>query len=303
VTAIAAGASPESLGWESRRLWSLLDMMNFVLKTFVGALGIIDQEIGVFQLRVRTSTALIQVVSDEDKARIQQNLKFVSDVCRRMALQGAENRLERIATAFRIGNCTYIQVVQELDVLKQAIDDDIQYERFYHYPHALGESVLRVQVDWAPTIQSFPSGQVQSEIEAGVDCYALGQPTAAIFHFMRVAEYGLRALAHERGIRLVKNKPVEWAMWSDILKEIEKAKIAIEQKTAGPKKDAALDFYSGALAHFNGFKDQYRNMVMHVRKIYEPWEAEMAMRHVRDFMNKLSTKIGEGTKRPLGWGI
>jgi hypothetical protein len=64
-----------------------------------------------------------------------------------------------------------------------------------------------------------------------------------------------------------------------------------KQSSRGPKKAAELDFYSGALHHFAGFKDMYRDSVMHVRREYEDWEGEMAMRHVRDFMNKLSTKM------------
>jgi hypothetical protein len=72
-------------------------MMNFVLKSFLGALRLIDQEIGVCAMRMETGPALIPLISDEDKTRIKQNLEFVSVTCRRMGLQGAENRLERIA--------------------------------------------------------------------------------------------------------------------------------------------------------------------------------------------------------------
>jgi hypothetical protein len=274
-------------------------MMNFALGAFVWALKTIDQEIRVCSSNTLQGTLLL---IEADRIRISENFKFIAQTCRNLSLQAAEHRLDRLAIELG-ASPNYPSLAKEFVALREAIEDDIQYERFYHYPRALSLLPISVQGDWAPTLAAFPSKGIKDEIESGVDCYALDHPTAAIFHFMRVAEHGLRALAYERGVRLVKNKPVEWATWGDILKEIEKAKVAIEQKTAGPKKDAALDFYSGALAHFNGFKDQYRNMVMHVRRIYEPWEAEMAMRQVRDFMNKLSSKIGESTKRPLKWGI
>lgn len=273
-------------------------MMNFILKAFLWAYRIIDQEI-----QVTTARALSGVleIGDEDRTRILENLKFVAEQCRRLRLTGADNRLERITLAFRRGT-NYAELAQELKVLKESMDDDIQYERFYHYPKEAGNLFLRYQADWEPTLRSFPSADVKFEIESGMQCYALGQPTAAIFHFMRVAEHGLRALARERRVQLGRKKPIEWATWNELILKVEKAAKTIAQKRrAGPKKDAALNFYSGAIANFNGFKDQYRNSTMHVRKEYKSSEAEAAMRKVRDFMNELSAKIGEATKGSLRW--
>ena len=97
--------------------------------------------------------------------------------------------------------------------------------------------------------------------EAG-SCYSTCLYTACIFHLMRVAEYGSRALAHERGVT-IKNKPLEWAQWGSIIVEIEKKILPIETKAqAGPEKDAALQFYHGGLADLRAFKDIYRNPAM-----------------------------------------
>jgi hypothetical protein len=73
---------------------------------------------------------------------------------------------------------------------------------------------------------------------------------------MRVAEHGLRALARERRIK-IKNRPIEWATWQDIIKELKKAHEAIGQGRAGPKKDADLAFYSGVIADLDAFKDEF----------------------------------------------
>jgi len=67
----------------------------------------------------------------------------------------------------------------------------------------------------------------------------------------------------------------------------------------GQKRDAARDFYSGAVHHFEGFKDKYRNAVMHMRRNYDELDALRSVNQVRDFMNGLSTKIGEKTRRPI----
>ena len=122
---------------------------------------------------------------------------------------------------------------------------------------------------------------------------------------MRTAEHGLRALARERRITLPKDKPVEWGTWQDILNQIDdgvngNGGIAKTTKS-GAAKDEALAFYNGALGHFLAFKDQYRNMVMHVRERYEEWQGEIALNHLRDFMNGLSLKLSEKTKQPIRW--
>jgi hypothetical protein len=284
--------------WHSRRLWSLLDMMNFVLSSFIGALKLLDQEIALSG--VRSGNGIVPIELDAaDKDRATNILKFVTDTCRRMSLQGAENRLERITVLMRTGT-NYAALHTALKVLRESIEDDVKYERFYHYPKEAGNLSLRTDADWNKTLLAFPSKDMYFEIHSGMDCMALQHPTSAIFHFMRVAEFGLRALAKERRVKLPKH-PIEWATWQDLIREIDNQVKKFANTARGSKKDDALGFYSGAIAHFTGFKDQYRNSVMHVRKAYLQADAEMAMRQVRDFMNGLSEKIGEQTKGPIKW--
>jgi hypothetical protein len=140
---------------------------------------------------------------------------------------------------------------------------------------------------------------LRKEIEEGVDCYALEHNTASVFHMMRVAEIGMRALARERKVSFPRH-PLEWAGWQQILDETERrAKSATQGMSPGPKKDAMLAFYSGTIGQLHGFKDTYRNVVMHVRRNYDELEALRAINQVRDFMNGLSAKIGERTRGPI----
>jgi hypothetical protein len=67
--------------------------------------------------------------------------------------------------------------------------------------------------------------------------------------------------------------------------------------------DAALAFYRGALGEFEGFKDAYRNNVMHARKSYNEHEALALLNHVRDFMERLAAKIDETAKKQIRWGV
>ena len=158
-------------------------------------------------------------------------------------------------------------------------------------------SIQSFKHDWSDALSKFQS--CRDDALSGVDCYALKQYTASVFHMMRVAELGLRALARERQVTFPKH-PLEWADWQNILEQTElKARAATNGLPRGPRKDAMQAFYSGAIAQVHGFKDTYRNVVMHVRRSYDELDALRAINQVRDFMNGLAAKIGEKTRRPI----
>jgi hypothetical protein len=284
--------------WEHlpRGLMSLLDMINFVLLDFSVAYRALDQEIAFAAANAQS----LRPLTDDDLNRITGNLQWISDVSHRLALSHSNARLSRTLGAirkFKIFPITYKEINDQLIILKEAIDDDIRIVHFFHHPPEKAELLLRFEIEWRPTISAFRS--TRDEIIDAIDCYAMGHGTASVFHMMRVAELGLRALARERGVTFSK-KPLEWANWQEILEQTEaKTRAATKGMAPGPAKDAAAAFYSGAIGQMHAFKDTYRNVTMHVRKRYDELDALRAINQVRDFMNGLSSKIDEKTSRPI----
>jgi hypothetical protein len=192
----------------------------------------------------------------------------------------------------------------ELNTRSRALRDAVQAELkqylYYQYPKQKGDKLRAWRDDWKAALTAFPS--ISNEVFCAIDCYALGHDTASVFHSMRVAEHGLRALAKERRVKLPKNKQIEWATWQDIIKALDSEITIIGGKKAGAAKDAALEFYSGARADLNGFKDEYRNLVMHVRATYDEHQALRALTKVHAFMERLAVKIDhKGTR--IRWGL
>jgi hypothetical protein len=277
-------------------------MINFQISSILTILKFLRLDNGHCMGAAATEGGISQLVSEAQAKIFKNHFDYIAAQCAKLLLERADSRIARMAGLFQ-RRFSYAELSIELGALYEAIEDDLQFERFYHYQRQKGFLLLKLPGDWATTIKAFPSTRL--EIEDAVDCFASDHPTASVFHLMRIAEYGLRALARERKISLPKGKPIEWATWQDILTQIDdsvngKAGIGKTAK-AGPGKDDALAFYNGALGHFLAFKDQYRNAVSHVRKRYEEWEAEIALNHVRDFMNGLSLKLNEGTRGPLRW--
>jgi len=216
------------------------------------------------------------------------------------ALGVNETKLLRLQALSSVG--TYASLEREVSAFQNHIRDEVSCEFFYHYPPQRACLLMGIDKDWVARLANFPSAK--EDIHAAVDCYALQQNTASVFHSMRIAELGLRAFAWSQGIKGIgkktKPKPIEWANWLDIIKELEAIQLKLRNMPAGPKKDTETAFFSGALADMNAFKDEFRNMgnmVMHVRVSYDEFQSARALNRVREFMNRLSDRMDENGKK------
>jgi hypothetical protein len=178
-------------------------------------------------------------VNDDDKDKIKDLLKYALKCADNLDLQAVRDRIDHFNKKLNFG-ISNNDFLAELRTLRETFESGLKFIYFYVYPNQKAQILLRFGSDWDGIIKAFPD--VRTEANCAVDLYALGHNTASVFHSMRVAEYGLRILAKERGIKLVKKKPVEWANWLDIIKALEVEAKIIGNKTAGAAKDQALAF-------------------------------------------------------------
>ena len=95
---------------------------------------------------------------------------------------------------------------------KEGLDAGLKRQFIYRYPNDKLAQLHGWQTRWEPALSSFPSSE--ADVEASIDCWALGHPTASVFHAMRVLEHGLRALAAELG------KTFGVQNWQNIINEM-----------------------------------------------------------------------------------
>lgn len=126
----------------------------------------------------------------------------------------------------------------------------------------------------------------QKDIHAAAICYVTDNNTASVFHSMRVAEYGLRALAK----RIMPTMRAEKLDWGGIIKTL---RLKIDElnrpgkKAITRRREQLLDFYSEALDQCVFFKNLWRDDTMHTRAHYENPDALKALTHVEEFMKAL----------------
>ena len=116
---------------------------------------------------------------------------------------------------------------------------------------------------------------------------------------MRIAEYGLRALAWRLNLRQIgKQKyPLEYAEWGAILNALRGKLNALQQSSGRSKRKAAdTKFYADAASHADYLNEIWRKEVSHARGPYNAPEALNALTRTRQFMELLAQRLKE---RPL----
>jgi hypothetical protein len=180
----------------------------------------------------------------------------------------------------------------------RSIEESITIEMFKHKFVRVEQSLSKFfeNPDLFGSEVSAKFSDAKSDIAEAGDCIAVGAATAGVFHLMRVVESGMRAFAKNLGLSQIvvdkkrgKTIPVEFSQWEKVLNQLpEKIDAKIGKMPAGPKKQRAQEFYYGALHELEGFKDAWRNHVMHVRSRYTSEDASAVLSHVHRFMKSLA---------------
>jgi hypothetical protein len=219
------------------------------------------------------------------------SLKYAHTQLEAIELTSALARFDHFNREIRQG-ITWAEMRNQIRVLHEAIHSELCYRRFAFVPTEKAKLHDKVGSDWADVWAKFPPSK--EDTERALDCYALEQDTACVFHLMRVAEFGLRGLAKKLRVTIThKGKvcPIEYGDWEKVITEI-KNNIAHARTTpAGPKKQAKLEFYSDAADHCTFMKDIWRNNVSHTRKAYNDSEANAVLDRVLGFMRFLAANV------------
>lgn len=126
-----------------------------------------------------------------------------------------------------------------------------------------------------------------SEFQRAGNCYALGEPTATVFHSMRAMEPGLNSLADRFGVSY------EHDNWQNIIQDIEAKVRDLGKLPKSPQKVEDEKFFGAAASQLYFVKNAWRNHVAHTRDSYSDKEAIMIMQHCVQFIESLCPRLRE----------
>ena len=282
-----ADRQPVAMPWYgSRRLWSLWDMLRVSASNYL-TLGASLEDI--VQILVKsediTESPYGKPLTDNEIDKLTDTLRIALDECKKLHLPVSVSLLETRTKYLPSSSGA-------LDVLVDAIHAELGANLFLFVPPHVARYYERDDLVSEKVTENFPKSS--EEIRTAGTCLAAGLNTACVFHAMRAAEIGVRALGEDLKIIIKSGKPMELAEWREILDGVNGAIQKIENlPNSTPNKDEDLHFYSEACAQFRFFKNGWRIRVAHARANYTEPQAKEALDHVASFFETLSSRLWE----------
>ena len=232
-------------------------------------------------------------VEDEGRAHIRSRFKGLATHLdalgariTAMAAQDAEAVIERHFT-------TWANVRACLDEINNTLRRELSQatvlvldpkERSYFAPN---------EPHFGPVFAAKFQSSAVFEIDEAAKCFALGRPTASVFHLMRIMEIGIHAVTACLGVQ----NPVKSGArnWGNILSSI-KVEIDCHSGTKPTKRWSIAndgEFFAGSYGFLDAVRIAWRNPTMHVENKYLPDEAETLFVTVRGFMKNLALRMDE----------
>lgn len=169
-------------------------------------------------------------------------LDYCRDQCKEAEL---ETPLRRLGTVLwgnvNAGAITHDELRMQLQELRRDIDGDLALRRFAFVPVNKAQIWDKRVPTWEAVLKRFPD--TEADARDCMDAYALELNTAAVFHAMRVAETGLRALAGKLKVKLTQNKkplPIEFATWQAVIQGCQNKITSIRQLIKSKKTQTLL---------------------------------------------------------------
>lgn len=284
-----SNAADRSSPLESRRLWSLWDMLKEYMEAYISLGEDIHDTRILFDLEANFDVDPItkdRRLNVAGAASLDSQLHDILALAQRLVLPVTMRLIDR-----RLEYPSNLpQTLPEFEMLVEVLKDEVNSRLFLSVPPQLATYYEWDEIVSDAVGAAFP--RATEEMRASGNCLAVGQYTACVFHAMRAAETGVRALA--AALQVVLPMPIEMAEWQPILNGMKSRIEAIENlPRSTPNRDADLLFYNEAAAQFRFFKNGWRVRVAHARANYNELKAKEAIDHVRSFFEILVPRLSE----------
>ena len=309
--------------WKEWQIWSLLDMIRYAVGDLHCLLLWIERMVLHTHREERTRFGIYAALNEDERKTvanqiscIRKQLASLESTDSLAACDGFTDSLNsQRSSPMTLGECR-----GQLVGLREMLTDALRKRFFMYVPIRVAQFAKSNQAPVtipAPSINPLSIRPLGDEVyekfkDARFDaqqfalCIVAGASTAAVFHMMRVVEWGVRALGKDLGLRKIKDvykpkpggslktpkvklTPIENATWEKIQGQLRnKVDKRLSRLRPGPAKDRKSAYYSSILEDFNGFKDAWRNHVMHTRLQCKDGEELRVLSYVDRFMKSLA---------------
>jgi len=289
--------------------WTMAQFKGEELHTAIRILDTVHRDMSAYRPKGNADFHIGPVLLEAgERDKMEQALRFVEKTMRDVGLRTAGQAIRDFRTFlinWRVEGYTRLSPTEAAARI-QAIHDTIRNEMTTHifiyvpanradfyeaYQDALWHSEDIANVRFGEQVaKNFPS--VQDDIRSAGNCLALGEPTACVFHLMRVIERGLRALG--AALNDPSLDPGKNPTWETILRKCDaELQKPYDKRSAEWRQNG--QFFAEATANIRAVKDAWRKPSIHVESDYDYDKAVAVFRAVRSFMRHLATGLKEPT--------
>jgi hypothetical protein len=222
-------------------------------------------------------------------------LNSVKDLCEKLDMQASAKQVWELELTLKSLKPNLTEISTFLTTLLRTMNGELNTRIFAYIPQTKTDYMEQDALFGDDVNKKFPTAA--PEIKAAGNCIAADLNTAAVFHFMRATEVGLRALANHLGVKTVtargKPKPVDSAMWGEIISHIQGNMQSLVQGATTQEKKENTEFHNEMLLVCNAFKELWRNPVSHSTKTFDEYDVLGVFGNVKRFMIRLSSRIQE----------
>lgn len=172
------------------------------------------------------------------------------------------------------------ELMTDLDRTLHGLDIDIVIPVFLSLSEE--EQTYYINGNWVDSSIQTAFPDTLEDLKHAGKCFAIGEYTASVFHFMRVMEAVVRLLGTKLGVAIT-----DKSMWSNIIDGCN-AKIKAFDKATQSKE---ITDYSRLTALLNNIREAWRNPTMHPASDYSEWQAVGVRTTVLDFLRHFAHLI------------
>lgn len=275
--------------WQNAgHLFSLADMLQFPIK------GLVEATDGLRGTKSFLDTDGAAVVHENVIKSITRHLSFLGLVSDSLKLVASKDRCLQFYGRIQVSELpwedplTAKEACREIEGILESLSKELSEIAFVHIENDRVKFLNKEHLFGRGVTKAFPSA-VQNIADAG-NCMATGLNTAAVFHLMCVLDVGIKAA--NKHLKTNIRNPDEHD-WAPLLNAINKKLETSHQKARSKKKRADLEFYTSLVAELRALKEVHRNQISHAKRRYNESEALGVFARVKDFMERLSSRVSE----------
>jgi hypothetical protein len=218
------------------------------------------------------------------RSALLEGIGAVANQCKKLQLLVSEALCNRLHGKLTAGEYHWKIVESELEGIRLSMNNELVSKKFAFIPIDKAEFFEQEKLLGQSVYDAF--SEARYDVKEAGNALAADLNTAAVFHLMRIAEFGLRGLARQLKVKLPFQ--IEYATWGQVIPEIDKHIAAAKKRPRSSAKERKLQYYAELLLQIRAFADLWRNPVMHSRSRYGAEEARKVLEHVKVFLQKLA---------------